>query len=395
LSDVRSVRLCALGLPLVAAALLPPATARAGDGTHPRTPVQWPADTPCMTVVDRSKSSLLHFPYEIPYEDTELTPDELQTSRRHQFLALCRNYSPQEPLPTWISLKDVADWNEWLAMLGFDPFEPEPDEVMDTHPIYGPCTHRITPDDARRPITFAEAAKGVDWDTSGLPAGTYVVQVVDGPDPAAVEPAVALMNTEDYMNPDDTLELHGCVRAMPGSTMTGYWSLTGPEGLEWIPFAENVPIEGESLVLPYTPTEEARGETIALRVDVTDPMQRTFSAYPRQLLVVLKNAVPGDTEGCNESGNFIGNPNCEGDDSGSTSEGGDSSGGAPTSSTSQASEGATSEGSSVTGDSASTAPMEGPASGRGCGCRSGEAGGAWAWAGLALLGLARRRRPRR
>src|SRR5690606_507546 len=124
---------------------------------------------------DRSKSSLLHFPYEIPYEDTELTPDELQTSRRHQFLALCRNYSPQEPLPTWISLKDVADWNERLAMLGFDPFEPEPDEVMDTHPIYGPCTHRITPDDARRPITFAEAAKGVDWDTSGLPAGTYVV----------------------------------------------------------------------------------------------------------------------------------------------------------------------------------------------------------------------------
>ena len=35
---------------------------------------------------------------------------------------------------------------------------------------------RVTADAERRPITFAEAAKGFDWDTSGIASGGYIVQ---------------------------------------------------------------------------------------------------------------------------------------------------------------------------------------------------------------------------
>ncbi len=96
-----------------------------------------------------------------------------------------------------------------------------------------------------------------------------VVHVVDGPDLAAVPPAAALMNTEDLLFGEDTLMLQGCARALPGSTMTGYWSLTGQSGLEWNVFAEGVPLEGETIALPFKPPFGGRRvETVALRVDV-------------------------------------------------------------------------------------------------------------------------------
>lgn len=52
---------------------------------HPRTPVPWPDDTPCMTVVDRSQSAVLHLAYEIPFEDVDISEGEVADSRRNQF----------------------------------------------------------------------------------------------------------------------------------------------------------------------------------------------------------------------------------------------------------------------------------------------------------------------
>ncbi len=81
--------------------------------------------------------------------------------------------------------------------------EPAPigdEDVLETNSVYKDCFVRITPDDARRPITFAEAMQPVVWDTAGLAAGAWridgytwepelnrwsrrpgVVHVVDGP----------------------------------------------------------------------------------------------------------------------------------------------------------------------------------------------------------------------
>lgn len=389
-------------LPVVVfAVLLAPVAARAGNGLHPRTPVLWPEDVPCMTVVDRSQSAVLHFAYDIPYEDTDVTADEVSDSRRHQFIAFCRNHSPQEPLPTWLSDKDV------LAAASTDPplhdvEDVPPDDIMENNPDYKDCFVRIVADEDRRPITFAEVAKGVDWDTTGLPAGPYIVEgytwepvfntwykrpgvihVVDGPDLAAVAPAAALMNTDGYMFANDGLTLQGCARALPGSKLTGYWSLTA-ETLDWKTFAVDVPLDGETISLAFEPPIEAVGEQITLRVDVTDPMDRTFSSYAYQVISVLPGSE--DTGGCADSGSFIGE-NCGGSSSGTSDGGGttfepastgDGSSGGPTTSG-----GGGSSGGADTGEPKLDDP-------KGCGCR-GDGDGAWGLAALAL-GLAARRR---
>ncbi|HEY8379941.1 MAG TPA: hypothetical protein VIK91_25800 [Nannocystis sp.] len=385
-ASVFASRGLAVGVGLVAA------PAWAGNGGHPRTPVEWPDDVPCMTVVDRSRSAVVHFPYGILYEDTELTPDELPTSRRHQFIAFCRDHSPHEPPPTWLSWTDVTTWTDWvmMSMLDQEPLLLGDEDVLETSSVYGDCFVRITADDARRPITFAEANKGVDWDTSGLPAGAYIVQgytwepainiwskrpgvvhVVDSPDPGASSPAAALTNDEAYVFAGQTLELRGCARAMPGATLSGFWTpVDGEPG--WQPFVTGVPLEGDAIALAFTPPAAAIGQTIALRVDVTDPLARTFSAYPARLVEVWP-ATGGTTTttGCEAT--------CGASEPG---EAASETGGAPTT-------GGTTAGASSGGAETSTGASEGPASPTGCGCRA-EAAGSW---GPALwVALARRRR---
>jgi len=406
---MRPVRLRTLGLPLVAAALLPPATARAGNGIHERTPVQWPEATECMTVIDRSVSPIVHFDYEIPFEDTMVTADEVADSRRHQFVAFCRNHTPQEPLPVWLAWQDV-DIAEAAGIA--DKADYKDEEVLETNAIYKECFVRVTADDARRPITFAEAGKGFDWDTSALAPGPYILQgytwepafniwskrpgvvhVVDGPDLAAVAPAAALTNTEDLLFGEDTLTLQGCARALPGSTLTGYWSLTGEAGIEWKVFAEGVPLAGDTIELPFKPPLEAIGQTVALRVDVVDPMQRSFSAFPRALIVVLPGSGETTTgSDCSDTNAFIGNMSCGDDSTAGDSSGPDSSGGPqPTTGSTDPASSSTGTGTGdTTDDSATTTPIDGTSPGT-CGCHSGGLAGSWAWTGLLLLGLRRRR----
>jgi len=258
--------------------------------------------------------------YGIPFEDPEITPDEVADSRRHQFIAFCRDHSRGEFLPIWLTWTDV---DAAAAKALIDPMLLEDEDVLETSTVWKDCWFRITPDDARRPITFAEAMKGVDWDTTALAAGAYVVQgytwepsvniysqrpgiihVVDGPDLTAVGPAAAVSTVIDFMFAEDTLQLEGCTRALPGSTLSGYWSHTGG-ALEWMPFAEDVVVDGETFMLPFAPPEDAVQKTVALRIDVTDPMQRTFSAYPSNLLTILPGSSGGTTTGCVPGGSFI------------------------------------------------------------------------------------------
>lgn len=380
----------------IAASSLTSYTARAGNGGHPRTPVIWPEAPPCMTVIDRSMLTTVHFPYEIPYEDVDVTPDEVADSRRHQFVALCSSYSPQDPPPRWFSWKDV---DAAAAKNLLDPMTLTDEDVIETSSLYKDCFTRITADADRRAITLAEAMKGFDWDVTGLAAGPYTVQgytwepafnfwwprpgvfhVVDGPDLAAVPPAAALTNQEDFMFGDDTLVLEGCARAMPGSTASGYWSLTG-ETLDWQLFAEGVAVDGDAIALPFQPPPPTIQQTVALRVDVTDPLKRSFSAYPIHLLTIL----PGSggtttTTGCNDSGSFIGG---ECDTMGSGGSGGPTSGELTSSGTGI--NGSSSDGSS----SEATGPkMEDPTTG--CACASSEPSSAWA--ALSFFAFRRRRR---
>lgn len=379
------------------AGLAAPTLARAGNGIHPRTPVEWP-EPACMTIVDRTVDAKVSLVYTIPYEDTEITEDEVADSRRHQFLGFCRGHSRQEPLPVWITEADVA---VAAAKSLINPAEVDPEDVFETSAEWKDCWFRVTGDDERRPITFAEAMKPVVWDTALLPVGAYVVagytweppfniwserrgviKVIDDPDPAKNPPALALMNGEEIKYGDEVLTLVGCLDAMDGSTISGFWSRTDGVALEWQMFASDVPVSGDSIELDFLPPPDAIGETIVLKVEVTDPMDRRFTAHLDSLATILP--VPAGTGGCEDSGSsFINNPGCSesgAEDSGLSS--GDGSDGA-----------SSSGGGSSGGGSDTTGPAASPEGEGGCGCGVAGAAPSALLLGLPLL-LRRRRRAR-
>ncbi|MDC0668475.1 hypothetical protein [Nannocystis radixulma] len=103
-----------------------------------------------------------------------------------------------------------------------------------------------------------------------------MAHVIDAPDPATAPPAAAVTNRDEYVSVGDTLMVTGCARAQPGSTLNAYWGVVPPAGesFEWVAFVTGAPLAG--------PTRE-----VLLRIDVTDPQQRTFRAYPGQELAIL------------------------------------------------------------------------------------------------------------
>ncbi|MBL9107480.1 MAG: hypothetical protein JNL82_41725 [Myxococcales bacterium] len=391
--------------------------AQAGNGVHPRTPVVWPEHA-CMTIIDRTDSSELVLNYTIPYED--LRPanavDEVASSRTHQFLAFCRGHSVQEPLPVWLSTADVDE----AAALGIvEPNDLTLEDVFDTSMEWQDCLVRITPDDARRSITFAAAAEPVVWDTAGLPIGTYVVngytwepvfnifslrngvvKVVDDPDLAASPPALAISNAEgeEIVWETEALTVYGCASAMDGSTITGYWAQTD-NGLPlvWNAFEPDSPVVGDTFELLFKPPPETASKLVALKVEITDPMDRTFDAHMDLLVSVLPGSPPStDTGGeCDGSG-FIGDPACTtgGMSSESDSSNTEISGnplttdGPPVPTSDVDSDGSSSEGTSV-------ASGQMPGAGEGCGgCGISQPTAPLAWLGLGIF-MRRRRSSRR
>jgi uncharacterized protein (TIGR03382 family) len=360
---------------------------------HPRTPVVW-TDAPCMTVIDRSQDPIYALDYDIPYEDTEVTPDEVDQSRTHQFFAFCRDRHLEDILPGWI--KESEPMEAAASGLGnLDDVDLEL-HVLENNPEWAGCWSRITEDAERRPITFAAADEPVLWDTMALPAGAYVVdgytyepwfnmwvphpgvfKIVDDPDPAATGPAAALDYGELAVNYGDSVELTGCVDAMAGSTMTLSWAISGVGSEpDWIPFAEDLPVEGSGFAVSYEPTSQAISNTIMVRLDVTDPMDRSWTAHARSYISVQE--LVGDT-GCDDGGNFVSNPCDTGD---SDTSGGESGGGGST---------------DTAGDEAGTdtGPSSADGGDEGCACTSQErspAGGLASLVLLALVGLGRRRR---
>jgi MYXO-CTERM domain-containing protein len=330
LSGVVSVRARGAGVVglVVGLAYLLPAAARAGNGLNPRTPVLW-EDVPCVQQVDRSVDPVLHLPYAIPREDTNVTADEVDDSRTHQFFAYCRRRYPQEHLPNWITWDDVEAAVATGLVASSDDIEPE--NVLANSENWQDCWFRITQDDERRPIVFEMADAGVDWDTSSLAAGAYtiygfthepifnlwivrpgVVTVHDG-DPTQLGPAGAITNAEEIVYQGSTVAIEGCAQAMPGTVVTAYYA--GTQGASdpswqpaWVPFAEAQPIEGDAFSVELIAPAEIAGQSSMIRIDLEDPMGRTYTTYMQDLVIVLAGTDP-DT--CDDGTGFISAPDCE------------------------------------------------------------------------------------
>lgn len=369
-------------------------TANAGNGTKPRILVDW-TGAPCMTIVDRSADSTVHLDYAVPMEDTDLTADEVDDSRRHQFFGLCQAHHPQIFLPRWITQADI----DRAALVGAAPDDIDPEDIFESSTLWSGCFERINADDDRYPITFAAAAAGVEWDTAAVPAGTYIVEaytwepainvwsprpgvvkVVDDPDPDQSGPALAINNTEEVINKNESVLIEGCVSAMDGATVSGYWGLADSD-VTWEPFIENDPVSGDGFAIEFMPPESLTGDSAMIRVDVTDPMGRTYTNYMRDLVIVLGTDGPS----C-EDGGFIGGSDCP--DSDSSGDAGET--------TATSGDGAS--GSTSASDGDTTVGLDDDDGGKkGCGCRS-TGPASPAGAGLLVLGLwalRRRRAPGR
>jgi|GEM_PF-690742 len=411
------LRLVAVTAALIAPALLP-AEAAAENGIKPRLPVEWNPPPTCLEFVDRSADPVYRFQYAIADEDPspgeELLPDEVADSRRHQFFAMSRQGNPQTGFPyNWISPADVQ------AAVDKDLISDTTvaaDETLDTSPLWTDRFVRITPDDERLPISNESVAAGVDWDTSDVPAGAYmiwgytwepafniwsqrignVVVVHDG-DPDAVGPAAALVieDIEDLVvYSDQAAILQGCVHALPGTTVTGYFSETPGNGAPddwqptWVPFAEDVAVDGDTFELEFVTGDGHATPSLLVQLVFTDPQGRSYEAHLPELISWL----PGSEGGCDsDGGGFIGMPGCGG------SGGEESSGGASeTEGSGTTSAGTSQENTSSASDSATSGPSAGGDGGGSGGTCAVGSGSPTAVGGLMLLGLLglRRRRSR-
>jgi MYXO-CTERM domain-containing protein len=301
---------------------------------EPRTPVDW-SGAPCMTTIDRSRSGpVFALEYAIPYEDTQLTENEPPDGRRHQFFAFCRDHYFEDVNPNWISEADL-EVTLGLGIGDLSLVDLEHD-VLDNAMRWQDCFVRITADDERRPISFAAAAEPVLWDTSGLPAGTWVVEgytwdpwfnrwteypgvfrIVDDPDVAANPPAAALTYAEQDVHVGELASIGGCVEAMEGSTMTLSWALGGTgSDPQWHVFAEDLPVQSGGFELGLLGPEQAEGRYLLVALEVVDPLDRRWTAYSTHYIGVVAVPASEDEGSGDEQQSESGSDESESDETG-------------------------------------------------------------------------------
>lgn len=283
--------------------------ALAANEAHVRTPVLWPAE--CGRVVDRSVDPITHFEYTIPTEDTPTGADELPDSRTHQFVALCRQHPQTELLPAWITRDDVERSVE-LGLLEADAVSYR--EILDETTVWADCFTRITADDQRRPISFEQAAAGVDWDVSAVERGVWsiagytfeptlnlwrdrpgFVKILDDvDDPQQDLPAVALLAQEQVVEPGAAIVLEACVDIYGAGELTLEWAPFAPS-LVWQPLAMVAADSDGPLAVDVLAPVAAAGTQILIRARIVDALGREYVGHAPASVSVLPCPESGDS----------------------------------------------------------------------------------------------------
>ncbi len=272
MSRSRSILLCIVG------ATVWSTNASASNSLRPRTPAVFDAD-PCLIDVDRSVETNLRFGFDIPYEDTQLSEDELSDSRTLRFMLLSGPLRPGEKLPNWL---DRADADRALEA-GLVDARPPSTDVASEAPIW---SDRIVV----LPIEPRAFACGEDRtpeaDVSGLPAGAYelwaytfepplnlwtqhpgIVVIHDG---QSAPPAAAIHTLVPVDDGDDLgIVLRGC--ASRGTSVRVSWIDSASAGFEdtsnWTPLIEET-LGAPSIELHATMPSTSRGRGAFFRFEV-------------------------------------------------------------------------------------------------------------------------------
>ncbi|MEX1362909.1 MAG: hypothetical protein AB1Z98_07275 [Nannocystaceae bacterium] len=308
------IRRSSLLLALVLAPVLPAPAAHAANGLRPRTPAVF-ENVACVQTV--TQGEVLNLEYSVPYDDLERTPEELPDTRVHQFFAFSRTRYDFS-FPIYINQSDF----DRSAANGDQTVEYTADDILESSSLWPAGTWvRITADDARVPITAAQAAMGVTWDTSSVAPGTWMVagytwepeknlwsprfgavRVVDPASPEATGPTVFMPRQDGLLaNRGEPMAVQGCIEAPEGSTLTASWgTIAGGSGgvgePEWVPFVEDEPVQTGELALEFVAPAEAGG-TVKLRVEITDPDGRSYVAFTPTTIAVVGEVVETDDDG--------------------------------------------------------------------------------------------------
>lgn len=275
----------------------------------------------CIVTVDRDEDPEAWIGLAIPFEDSNLTEDELPDSRRFQFFALCQDHPVEQDLPNWVSLED-AQRSLDMEIIGELPDDADVLETASEWDVPGhdgeddSCIIAMNGPDERVPITCEATVDGFVWDTTGAPAGNYVVRsytfepeqnlwarrpglvrVLDGaddPGPAVTITAPRRKGTS-YEQPG--IIVTGCAAGAEGSTITLEFAeaaaVAEGDDSAWR-VAQEFTLEDEWEVL-FVPPQDTVYKALYLRATATDPSGRTWVAHADHEIVVLPDC--GEAQG--------------------------------------------------------------------------------------------------
>lgn len=280
-------------------------------------------ETECITVVDKRLTSSIVLPYVVDVDD--VLPEDghigLADSKTHQFFAFRGEVVPQLPsyelrphdpatslpllLPTWIDRDDL----ERAEAANLPTIAPDfraadvGDDLLQTRSDLAQLWLAIEPGEARVPITMEQAMRGVRWDVSAVPPGLYQVagftfsppyngweprpgwiKIID--DTQAL-PAVTVDAVDASLFDGQGRRISGCVNAPEGSTLRAWLSLEGAADPSWRPFAERVPVTGESFELCLHSPQAGLAGMARVRVAITAPDGAESVAYAPDRLVLI------------------------------------------------------------------------------------------------------------
>lgn len=287
----------------------------------------------CIERVDTREVDALELAYGVAYDDTALMVGDidLPDAKTHQFFAFAGTLvadgfaqdfhpfdaeGPAVQLPAWITVDDVkraAQASGSVDATGFSASDVPAGAVLDAVPELQGRYLRITADDARVPITQAQAAKGVRWALAGVPAGVYTlagyifsppyngwsvrtakVKIVDSELDA---PALDVEPVRASLFASQGLRVRGCLDVPEGSELRGDFAIEERPEAGYVPWLEARPARSGDLQLCFhNPRPELTG-SLRLRFELRAKDGRRWLYYAPDPITAL----PGGGE-CVEAG---------------------------------------------------------------------------------------------